>query len=56
VEQTFTDMLLSYKPQLQRKAVVEKQKVERKDGTGTSNTGDGGNTGGNGGTGDDLEG
>lgn len=62
VEQTFTDMLLSYKPQLQRKAVVEKQKVERKDGTSTGNTGDGGNTGGgntggNGGTDDDdLEG
>lgn len=37
-------MLLSYKPQLQRKAVVEKQKVERKDGTGTDNTD--GNTGG----------
>jgi hypothetical protein len=62
VEQTFTDMLLSYKPQLQRKAVVEKQKVERKDGTSTDNTGNGGNTGGgntggNGGTDDDnLEG
>lgn len=38
VEQTFTDMLLSCKPQLQRKEVVEKQKVERKDGTGTDNT------------------
>ena len=60
VEQSFTDMLLSYKPQLQRKAVVEKQKVERKDGTGTDNndntgeggdnqqpaSGNGGNTGG----------
>ena len=62
VEQTFTDMLLSYKPQLQRKAVVEKQKVERKGGTSTDNTGEGGNTGGgntggNGGTDDDnLEG